>query len=463
MSLISDFLTKDAEKQIRIAVVGDAMVDEYFYVSVKRMSPEFPIPVMLSENIRADYSLPGGAANVAYQLQHFNADVTLNALVDGPSLKIFQSAGLNVDPSVEMACGYGHVPLKRRFYSKDFPIYRWDIEQPKYGIDGNHLDDYLVRLFARKFDEDVVILSDYDKGVFSLNHLPNVRPGCVTIVDPKGKDIDKWRGCTIFKPNAVEAAVLSGEIRWELQCEYFQRRLGCAAVVITQEGDGVAGTVGGKLFEYRPRGKGVRAESVIGAGDCFVAVLALAVGHGFSVPQASEIAFEAGSLYVRRKHNEPVTPRQLRHKDDPIQAKFATVRELKGSPGKLVFTNGCFDILHAGHLSTLKFAKSKGDRLVVAVNSDASVGRLKPGRPFVPLEQRMLILASLEMVDYVVSFDEDTPRNLIEEIQPDVLVKGGDYDPADIVGAAIVNEVYAAPTVEDLSTTNLVRQIKGSV
>jgi D-beta-D-heptose 7-phosphate kinase/D-beta-D-heptose 1-phosphate adenosyltransferase len=145
-----------------------------------------------------------------------------------------------------------------------------------------------------------------------------------------------------------------------------------------------------------------------------------------------------------------------------VQAKFVTPRELKGSPGKLVFTNGCFDILHAGHLSTLNFAKSKGDRLVVAVNSDASVSRLKPGRPFTALEDRMRLLASLEIVDYVVSFEEDNPKRLIEEVQPDVLVKGGDYVPQDIIGSDLVEEVYAAPLVADLSTTNLVERIKNS-
>lgn len=463
MSLISEFLARNEMKNIRIAVVGDAMVDEYYYVSVKRVSPEFPIPVMLADSLYPDYALPGGAANVAYQLRHFNASVSLNSLMDPQSAKIFQTAGLDVRSGVEMAAGYGHVPRKRRFYSKDFPLVRWDIELPQYGVDGSHLEDYLTKLMGRKFDEDVVILSDYDKGLFSLDFQCNIlKSGAITVVDPKSKNIDKWHGCSIFKPNSVEAVALSGETRWEFQCEYFRKRLNCGAVVITQEGDGVVGWSDGKMFEYRPKGRGVRAESVIGAGDCFVAIMSLAVGLGFSVREAAEIAFEAGSLYVRRKHNEPVTPRQLRHKDDPVQAKFVTPRELKGSPGKLVFTNGCFDILHAGHLSTLNFAKSKGDRLVVAVNSDASVSRLKPGRPFTALEDRMRLLASLEIVDYVVSFEEDNPKRLIEEVQPDVLVKGGDYVPQDIIGSDLVEEVYAAPLVADLSTTNLVERIKNS-
>lgn len=461
MSALSEFLKANEEKQVRVTVVGDAMIDEYHYVEVKRISPEFPIPVMLSAFQTPDYALPGGAANVAYQMRNFNTEVSLASLIDSYSLAVLEKNHLKLQKCVEMVYGYGHVPRKKRFYNKDFAMYRWDIEQPKYGLDNDHLRGYLTQLFGQHLSADVVILSDYDKGLFSGRQQENfLTLGIPTIVDPKGKDIDKWRGCTIFKPNSVEAQVLSGEKTWELQCNYFRERLGCQAVVITQEGDGVVGLYGSEYFEYRPKSKGVRAESVIGAGDCFISFLAMAVAHGFEIPQAAEVAFEAGALYVRRKHNEPITPRQLRLRDDPIQAKIAPLSEVKGCPGKLVFTNGCFDLLHSGHVETLKFAKSKGDRLVVALNTDESVAKLKPGRPYVKLEDRMKMIASLEMVDYVVSFDEDTPLRLIEELDPDVLVKGSEYKIDDIVGAEIVKEVYVAPMVGGLSTSLLVEKIK---
>ncbi len=460
MGILNDFLESDERECVRIACVGDALVDEYHYAAVKRISPEFPIPVMLSPSQTPDYSLPGGAANVAYQMRHFNVNPGLASLIDRHSLEVFKKAGLDVSNSVEMVFGYGHVPRKKRFYNKDFPMFRWDIEQPKYGLDDDHLFEYISRLFSRVPDCDVVILSDYDKGVYSDDsHRKFIGAGIPTIVDPKGKNIDKWKGCTVFKPNSMEAETLSGEKGWELQCNYFRERLGCHAVVITQEGDGVVGLVDAEYFEYRPKAKVARAESVIGAGDCFIAFLAMAMAHGFPVAVAAEIAFEAGSLYVRRKHNEPITPRQLRLKDDPIRAKFAPPEEIKGHP-RLVFTNGCFDLLHAGHAELLKFAKSKGDRLVVAVNTDASVGRLKPGRPYTKLEDRMEMLACLEMVDYVVSFDEDTPIRLIEQLAPDVLVKGAEYKPEDIVGAEIVKEVYVAPMVKDASTSRLIHKIR---
>lgn len=465
MTLLAEFLKSNEEQPVRVAVAGDAMVDEYYYANVKRLSPEFPIPVVQTPNTQPDYALPGGAANVVYQMRYFNAIGSLVSLIDSYSLAVFEKAGLNMRSCVEMVYTYGHVPRKRRFYSKDFPMFRWDIEQPKYGIDDDHLNKYLDELFAQPTEYfDMIILSDYDKGLFRARnqHRRFLECGIPTIVDPKGSDIEKWKGCTIFKPNSVEAEALSGQKRWELQCNYFRERLGCHAVVITQEGDGVVGMVDAEYFEYRPQRKVARAESVIGAGDCFIAFMAMAVGKGFTVQQAAEIAFEAGSLYVRRKHNEPITPRQLRLKDDPTAAKIAPLEEIKGCPGKLVFTNGCFDLLHPGHIHTLKFAKSKGDRLVVAVNSDESVRRLKPGRPYMPLKDRMNALASLEFVDYVISFEDNTPLRLIEQLDPDVLVKGAEYSVCDIVGHEIVKEVYTAPMLEGFSTTALAQKIRES-
>jgi D-beta-D-heptose 7-phosphate kinase / D-beta-D-heptose 1-phosphate adenosyltransferase len=462
MSILNEFLSANEKDRKRIIVAGDAMIDEYYYVSVKRMSPEFPIPVMLSESTSPNYSLPGGAANVAYQLRFFNVEARLCSLLDKDSFVVFhKKAGLNIDDCEFVATSYGGlIPKKRRFYNKDFPTYRWDIELPKFGLPPDKLAECLSKLF-KNTDADVAILSDYDKGVFSGNyHHKLLTSGITTIVDPKDKDIDKWVGCTVFKPNDAEAEYLSGQKDWKLQCDYFVKRLGCYAVVITQEGNGVVGFSHGQYFEYMPKNKVAKAESVIGAGDCFVSLLALALAHNFTVPQAAEIAFQAASLYVRRKHNEPITPRQLLCKDDPIQAKIAPLEEIKNAHGKMVFTNGVFDIMHNGHMETLKFAKSKGDSLVVAVNSDTSVNRLKPGRPFMKLEERMKMLACLEMVDYVISFDEDTPLLLIEELKPDVLVKGGDYKTEDIAGSEIVKEVYIAPTIPDLSTTNLVKKIR---
>ena len=471
MATIEEFLNKDSHVRVRVGVIGDAMVDEYYQVSVKRLSPEFPIPVMLSGSEAPTAAKPGGAANVAYQFKHFNSSVYLCSLVDTYSRTVFIESGLDTNLCVEMS--EGRVPRKKRLYDGNFPTYRWDVERPQYGLSTSCLQEYDLALhknteigFAKHGDVigavDVIIMSDYDKGVFKHNVWQDNLDGDIpTIVDPKGEDIDKWRGCTVFKPNSVEAAQLSGGTQWQFQCKYFIDRLHCGAVVITQGGKGVVGCVGkpcaANMFEYRPAKENLRPESVIGAGDCFMAFLAMAIGHGFSVQEAAEIAYEAGAVYVTQKHNRPITPYQMRKKMDPKKAKYVTTGFLKKVPN-LVMTNGCFDILHKGHIETLKFAAEQGEHLVVALNSDESVRRLKGSeRPVVGLEDRMDLIASLDFVDFVVSFDEDTPEKLIAWSSPAIIVKGGDYKVAEVVGSDVA-EIRIAPTIEGLSTTGILEK-----
>lgn len=449
-SLAADFLKRDQSQRCRIAVVGDCMVDEYYYTDVRRISPEFPIPVALSEDDRPYHALPGGAANVAYQFRNFNVDVKLVALVNEYAKSVYDAAGL--DTTYSHPCNH-QVPLKRRFYHGDFPLGRWDIEKVR---DLSGLAAYLQVPFV-----DVIIFSDYNKGLFHTDWFREyLKWPVITVVDPKGADIEKWRGCTIFKPNAEEAERLSGRKTWQEQCEYFMTKLGCRTVVITQGGSGVVGVAEGGFFEYRPRVSG-DVNSVIGAGDCFIAFLAMGVERGFSIPEAAQVAFEAGALYVRNKHNEPITPHCLRRRADPVLAKFVTPESLKDRKYKLVFTNGCFDILHIGHVESLRFAKSKGDRLVVAVNTDESVRRLKgESRPVNDLETRMRMLGALDLVDYVVPFGEDTPLEVVKKIMPDVIVKSPPYTREATVGADLVPEFYQSPLVEGVSTTELINRIR---
>ncbi len=477
MSLaIQEFLKK--QDKVRVGVIGDAMVDEYFQVSVKRMSPEFPIPVMLSEDERPYKVLPGGAANVAYQFKHFNADVRLCSLVDLYAKSYFEQHGINTSlcydmrEAVQIHGGTGGlVPRKKRIYDGDFPTYRWDVEKPHYGLSSSDLSSCVKTLYSRyerhTMNFDVLIFSDYDKGMFCRDYPHFAAPwhqqmdGSIpTIVDPKGKDLGKWKGCTVFKPNDKEAESLSGisSLDWEGQCRYFIAEIGCYSVVITQGGNGVVGMVGTDSFHYRPPKKNLHPESVVGAGDCFMAFLAMAIGQGFSIQDAAEIAYEAGALYVTRKHNTPITPYELQRRINPTAAKYMEPEKLRDFKN-VVFANGCFDLLHRGHIETLKFAAEQGDYLVVALNSDESVKRLKgPERPVTSLCERMQLMASFDFVDFVVSFDEDTPDKLIDQIAPAVIVKGGDYKPEEVVGADRAR-VVIAPTVEGLSTTNILAKI----
>jgi D-beta-D-heptose 7-phosphate kinase/D-beta-D-heptose 1-phosphate adenosyltransferase len=457
--IIKDFLKRSRQKKLNIKCVGDAMIDEYYEVDVNRISPEFPMPIMLSPHEKP-VRRPGGVANVAYQLRHFNTSPCLVCFMDKKLRKVLSKHKIDYDSiSTETMLDEvnGFVPVKKRFLDHGVQVSRWDVEDTAYGL------HYRVKKFwemqkriseeMRKRQPDVVILSDYNKGFFqALDYNEQVNwiepfSGRITIVDPKTGPIDKWKGCTIFKPNSKEAAELSGKGFWREQAKFFQNKLGCETVVITHGGEKVCGVSGSEFFNYMAPKK-VEVESVVGAGDCFCAFFAMAVGLGFSAIESAEIAWNAGAIYVQDKMNRPITPAEI------IGSGIVSPEDLVSRDFKLVFTNGCFDLLHSGHLSTLRFAKSHGDKLVVAVNSDKSVKSLKgESRPIKPLEERMAVLAALDMVDFVVSFEESDPYKLIDIIRPDVLVKGGEYEEKDIIGANLVKEVLRAPMMSDLSTT----------
>ncbi len=451
----SEFLRRNRSRRLSISVLGDAMVDEYVDVRVNRISPEFPMPIMTSSS-RDVICKPGGAANVAHQFRHLNVDPQLICLGDREAENVFSEHHLKCS-GLLAGC---YLPRKRRFLDNGIQVSRHDIELPLCGHTEEYIDHVpkiLMSITDPTYGDthpDVSIFSDYGKGFFASEefHISDIFPGVTSIVDPKFGPLDKWVGCTIFKPNAKEAAELTGLCEWKDQARYLKEFLGCEAVVITHGGGSVCGIWHDGFFCFEPDRK-VLAESVIGAGDCFAAFFSVAIGHGFPVPEAAEIAWNAGAVYVQRRLNEPVCPAELG--DSLVEPVDLANRNFK-----LVFTNGCFDILHEGHMRTLEFAKSKGDKLVVALNSDASVKRLKgEGRPICPLDQRMKVMSNLKMVDFVVSFDEDTPYELLKKIKPDVLVKGADYSTSEIVGVDLVSEVYRAPIVAGLSTTNLLAAV----
>lgn len=449
--ILQKFLQKNRQRRLNIHVLGDAMIDEYYEVKVNRISPEFPMPIMWSPKDNPSRR-PGGAANVAYQFKNFNADVTLHCFPDKKAEKVFSDHKVHRWGTMDVRAT---LPIKRRFLDDKVQVMRHDIESPLCRLSEELIDlftDALCQSIVKhKMNPDVAIFSDYNKGFFNSteHNLLEKYHNAITIVDPKKGPLRKWRGCTIFKPNRIEAEDLTGRTKWREQAKHLQNELECESVVITDGGKKVSGVYGNDFFCFLPD-KQVEVESVIGAGDSFCVFLALAVGHGFSVPEAAEIAWNAGSIYVQNNLNRPIVPGELSpngivHGEDLANRDF-----------KLAFTNGCFDLLHEGHLQTLRFARGKADKLVVALNTDDSIKRLKgDDRPLKPLSQRMAVMAALEMVDYVVSFDEDTPLEVIKKIQPDVLVKGSDYKKSEIVGADIVPEVFTAPLIPDLSTTKL--------
>ena len=374
MSVIKQFIELNEKNRITAAVVGDAVIDEYYLVNADRVSPEFPIPVMLSTALAPTYSLPGGAANVAYQFKHFNATCNLFSFLDKLSQEVFEDAGINARHGTGFNSGtwarnrVKHVPIKRRLYQGDFPLCRWDIEYKSYGNTTEHLNKIHNCLYEelRTIQPEIVILSDYDKGFFTQYSRDLwLKSSAISIVDVKKGPASNWKGCTIFKCNIKEAEDLCGfKSTPNYQCDYLLNETGAEVVIITDGGNGVYGVLGtawgNKYFEYKPK-KSVVANSVIGAGDCFAAFLALAYAQKMPIEECVEVAFESGAIYVKNKHNKPITPYDLLSHDDHVTAKFVKPESLAKRDFKLVFTNGCFDILHDAHIELLKFARSKGD------------------------------------------------------------------------------------------------------
>jgi D-beta-D-heptose 7-phosphate kinase / D-beta-D-heptose 1-phosphate adenosyltransferase len=461
---IDKFLANNRSNRPTIYCIGDCMIDEYVVGEINRTSPEAPVPVFLSHT-NDPIRRPGGVANVAYQLKNFNVDSRLIAFTQPVVNCVFFDPNLTTSSSLVNVRKFdekGHVPVKKRFLAHGIQVFRHDIEESNYGVgeDGvNLLQKELFTLINDLPMPDVAILSDYNKGFFSSSHAGDwnwyfrYHSAVITIIDPKEGPAFKWAGCSIFKPNAKEARIFTSETDPRKQVDVLRNQLGPSTkIVITMGGDGVAGW-DGEYFEYRPK-KHVQVESVIGAGDCFVAVLALAVAHKMSIIEAVEVAYRAGEIYVQNRFNRPIVAAEL------STTKIVEPEDLLNRDFKLVFTNGCFDGgLTLAHVQYLSYAKSLGDKLVVAVNGDNSVKKIKGANlPIFDLQERIGVLAGLECVDFVTSFEEETPLNIIKKLHPALVVKGGDYRPEDVVGYGIT-EVVVSEKFDATSTTEKIEKV----
>jgi D-beta-D-heptose 7-phosphate kinase/D-beta-D-heptose 1-phosphate adenosyltransferase len=449
-NIFSKLIDKLFVKPITINVIGDVIIDEYYHVEVDRISPEFPIPVHSSDTSEPYQTLCGGAANVAYQFRNFNAKVNIISLLSPKAEKICSSSGINTEYSIvdeEI-----NNPIKRRFYKDFHPLIRWDIEKSNFGL--NNIDSYLEKI---KIPEaDINIFSDYDKGLFSTNWHKKYLKQSKSLVDPK-KKLNIWEGCYLFKPNAVEAKRFVNKEKVEDQLKWLQALLGCNNVVITNAGECVdAIDDNEKVYHVTPSKKVIKPESVIGAGDAYMAFLAMSLGSGIDLLESLNISFEAGINYVANRYNKPLNPSDFFVEDKLIDNPAV----LRNRDFSLVWTNGCMDLTHFGHISSLKQAKSFGDKLCVGINSDESIAKLKgEKRPIIPLSQRIEMLKAIKYVDFIFVLEEDFPQNAIESIKPNVLVKGEDWRGKNIAGANVVDRIEFIPLVEGLSTTNIIDKI----
>lgn len=472
----------------KILIIGDAMLDSYHFGDVNRISPEAPVPVFLEKGERK-YS-PGGAANVAVNVAAIGVPTTFVAIVgnDNYGHVLKQQLESATIETKYMLCkdDYRTISKLRYIGPGNQQILRVDRE------DTAPIDEELLSDFFDGLERDIerfglIILSDYLKGFLTENVTQRIieianRYGIVTLVDVKDKNISKYKNATILKPNRKELAELSGRstrtideaiaaamtLCEEACCRYVLATLGADGMILTDK-NGLISSV---------RSVASEVYDVTGAGDTSLAYLAAEIIKGTGLEYAMEIANYAAGVQVSKVGTSIVYPDEVEaamHEDGHSETAgildgyakggLAPILRAKELGKKIVFTNGCFDILHVGHITYLRDAKRLGDILVIGVNSDDSVKRLKgESRPINSCEDRMILLSSLDFVDYVIEFDEDTPSDLIEKITPDVLVKGGDYKPEEVAGAEYVvangGMVKILDYVEGKSTTSVIEKMK---
>lgn len=462
-----------------ILVVGDLMIDHYLWGSCNRISPEAPVQVV---DITKETTVLGGAGNVINNLNALGANVSVMSVIgndeNGIELKELLES-INVDTSNIIMQDKRQTSKKSRVIASSQQVIRYDKESKNY-IDDLSVNRILDLFVSNVKSYDVVILSDYGKGVLSSELCQGIiaeanKHNLKVLVDPKGSDFSKYKNAYLLTPNKKEAVLATGiEINDEASLKEALLKLKgeCKLDVslITLSEDGIA-TYDKEVEVFKTVAKEVF--DVTGAGDTVIASISFALASGKNLAQTVGFANLAAGVVVGKIGSATVTLSEIEeyeaslHKStsDAHIKSFEEIEKVitrctdKGK--KIVFTNGCFDILHVGHVKYLQVAKSFGDVLIVGLNSDASVSRLKgPTRPVNVAEDRAYLLAALEAVDFVVPFTEDTPYELIKMIRPDVLVKGGDYEGKSVVGTEFSGELKLVDFVDGKSTTKTIEKIQ---
>ncbi|WP_068544636.1 bifunctional D-glycero-beta-D-manno-heptose-7-phosphate kinase/D-glycero-beta-D-manno-heptose 1-phosphate adenylyltransferase HldE [Thalassotalea crassostreae] len=460
----------------RVMVVGDVMLDRYWTGPTARISPEAPVPVVRINN---DEDRPGGAANVALNIASLGGQVTLTGITGDDEVADSLDTHLS---AMDVICRFSRsedVPTitKLRVMSRNQQLLRLDFEESFSEIDKSELNSIVENNLLQ---HDVLVLSDYDKG--TLSNVPDLvslarNHNIPVVVDPKGHDFSKYRGATLITPNLSEFEAVVGECKDEADLvakgKALLIELELEALLVTRSEHGM--TLIRQDEELHIPTQAQEVYDVTGAGDTVIATLSLAIAAGSSFAEASALANVAAGIVVGKIGTSTISEIEIAQALTFGQESGSGVvseeqlkiiiEQAKQRGENVVMTNGCFDILHAGHVSYLSHAGDIGDRLIVAVNDDDSVRRLKgSGRPVNPVERRMAVLAGLGAVDWVVSFSEDTPQRLIGNLLPDVLVKGGDYKVEEIAGGEEViangGEVQILNFEEGISTTEIINTIR---
>jgi D-beta-D-heptose 7-phosphate kinase/D-beta-D-heptose 1-phosphate adenosyltransferase len=472
-----------ALKRASVLVVGDAMLDRYVYGSVRRISPEAPVPVLAVER---EVAMPGGAGNVVRNLTALGAAVAFVSVVGDDQAGSDLTGLIGGQPGVEpwlLVQGGRHTTTKTRFIANGQHMLRADQEV----VQAIHprLADRMIKIAGDAVAATaILVLSDYGKGVLDGTTCKRLidaahAAGRRVVVDPKGRDYARYAGADIVTPNRAELAEATGlpvdtEEAIQAAMRALQAAHGFGAVLVTRSEDGMTLLDGPRLHHFPAEAEEVH--DVSGAGDTVVATLAAGLAGGLSLPVAARLSNIAAGIVVGKVGTAVAREEELLEALTPergalrkVLSRLAAAEQVerwRRRGWRVGFTNGCFDLLHPGHVHLLEQARSWCDRLVVGLNTDASVRRLKgSARPIQAEAARAAVLASLATVDCVTLFDEDTPVELIRALRPEVLVKGADYTVDQVVGGDIVldygGQVRLAQLLPGNSTTATVARIRG--
>ena len=468
-------------KSPRLLVIGDLMIDQYLWGSSERISPEAPVQVI---NIDRDSKVLGGAGNVVNNLKTLGAQVDIMSVVGSCEIS---SELMNLLEDIKVSTKF-LITQKNRISSKKTRIIASQQQVVRYDRESSDdIDVESQKTIIKTFnnivnDYEVILLSDYGKGVLTnqlTQSLINTakKYNKKVLVDPKGIDYLKYKGAFLLTPNKKEASIATkinilddasltdAIIKLKSMCN-----LDISLITLSEHGIAIYDE---KLRTHPTAAKEVF--DVTGAGDTVLASLGFAIACGYSIDESVAFSNLAGGVVVGKIGSATATINEIIEYESSLNKSSSNKhiksrieianlsRELKLKGKKIVFTNGCFDLLHAGHISYLETAKSFGDILILGLNSDRSVTSLKGmGRPINLEADRAYILAALEVVDYVVIFDEDTPYELIKSIEPHILVKGGDYKGKEVVGRDIADNLKLVEFVDGKSSTKTIEKIKKS-
>ncbi len=469
-------------KNVRALVVGDLMLDEYLWGDVDRISPEAPVQVV---EVRRKELRLGGAGNVINNLLTLNCKVDVVSVVgddDDGAFLLRRLKERGIEKHGVFPEAHRVTSRKTRVFASNQQIVRID-QETRTDIDPTSEERIIAYAKAAMADLDVIYLSDYQKGVLTDRLLQQLiaagrKAGVPVLIDPKGDNYQKYLGATLLTPNRKEAQQATG-VKIENEATLLQagrkllNDLDLEALVLTRSEEGM--TVFSKSGEIDLPTVAREVYDVSGAGDTVLTLFGLGLAQKLSFADAAALANLGAGVVVGKVGTSTVSSQELlsavggqQHDTDEKIKPLAILSEIitaeKNKGRNVVFTNGCFDLLHVGHVKYLQAARNLGDLLVLGLNSDDSIRRLKgPSRPLIGEDERAHILAALDCVSYVVVFDEDTPLELISELKPDVLVKGGDYTPEGVVGRDLVESyggrVELINFVDGKSTTNIINKV----